>query len=211
MSIVQCQKQRKNAKKTDYKGEGCNIYGNVKLLAAGGNLHIAPGASLDSLAEGDQYDAESFASLLQQTYTEYNVTHTINKLRFGNSYPGSVNQLDGVSRSVVDGFAMYQYYLQVVPTEYNFLKSRRKLQTNQFAVTEHKRHVNPGSGRGLPGLYFYYEVSPLHVKYEETRRGWLKLITSVACVCGGVFAFMQMIDGFMFNSDLLGTGSKLGN
>lgn len=60
--------------------------------------------------------------------------------------------------------------------------------------------MNPGSGRGLPGLYFYYEVSPLHVKYEEVRKGWLALLTSVASVCGGVFVSMRVLDGLLFES-----------
>jgi hypothetical protein len=197
-TIVQCAKQRQKTAAQDYKGEGCNVYGNVNLLSSGGNLHFAPGADLTSGTEG--FDDESFAELLQRSFHSYNMTHTVKKLHFGNVYPGSINQLDGTSRTVGDGHAMYQYYLQVVPTEYNFLKNSRKLTTNQFSVTEHLRHVSPGSGRGLPGLYFYYEVSPLHVKYQETRRGWLGLITSIACVCGGVFSFMQMVDSFIFNS-----------
>ena len=70
---------------------------------------------------------------------------------------------------------MYQYYLQVVPASYKKLYSdkfrRKSIETHQFAVTEHLRHVNPGSNRGLPGVYFFYELSPLHVEVEETRRG----------------------------------------
>lgn len=42
---------------------------------------------------------------------------------------------------------MYQYYFQVVPTRYRFLNGTT-IQTNQYSVTEHLRHVNPGSGRG---------------------------------------------------------------
>ena len=105
---------------------------------------------------------------------------------------------------------MHQYYLQVVPTTYTFLKDARTLDTNQYSVTEHQRHVNPGSGRGLPGVYFFYEVSPLHVSYTETRRGWLALLTSIASVCGGVFVTMQMIDGVLFKTDLGGKRGRLG-
>ena len=32
--------------------------------------------------------------------------------------------------------------------------------SNQYSVTEHLRHINPGSGRGLPGVWFFYEVAP---------------------------------------------------
>lgn len=81
-------------------------------------------------------------------------------------------QLDGQSRVIKDGYGMYQYYfqvcsqtvacivllpsygraqlallLQVVPTRYRFLNGTT-IETNQYSVTEHLRHVNPGSGRG---------------------------------------------------------------
>ena len=32
-------------------------------------------------------------------------------------------------------------------------------------------HLSPGSGRGLPGIYFHYEVSPIHAIFEEKRGG----------------------------------------
>ena len=41
----------------------------------------------------------------------------------------------------------------------------------QYSVTEHVRHVTPGSGRGLPGVFFFYEVSPLVAEFEERRQG----------------------------------------
>ena len=41
----------------------------------------------------------------------------------------------------------------------------------QYSVTEHMSHLSPGSGRGLPGIYFHYEVSPIHAIFEEKRGG----------------------------------------
>ena len=73
------------------------------------------------------------------------------------------------------------------------------LQTNQYSVTEHMRHVTPGSSKGLPGIYFFYEVSPLHVEIEEYKLGWVRFFTSVAAVVGGVYSVMGMVDGFIFS------------
>jgi hypothetical protein len=56
-------------------------------------------------------------------------------------------------RVVEDGYGMYQYYIKVVPTVYRFLDDRPPAVSNQYAVTEHLRHVNPGSNRGLPGQW----------------------------------------------------------
>lgn len=109
--------------------------------------------------------------------------------------------------------------IQVVPTRYRFLNGTT-IQTNQYSVTEHLRHVNPGSGRGcvfyiillvlfscqnyskisypfhfrLPGVFFFYEVSPLHVEITETyRKGWVAFFTSVCAVIGGVVSVMGMV------------------
>ena len=69
------------------------------------------------------------------------------------------------------------------------------IETNQYSVTEHLRHVNPGGGRGLPGVFFFYEISPLHVEITESyRKGWIAFFTSVCAIVGGVVTIMGMID-----------------
>eukprot|EP00952_Eustigmatos_sp_NYUAD-ZCMA_P003033 13213-Eustigmatos_ZCMA.PRE.1 len=66
---------------------------------------------------------------------------------------GFKSPLNNEKRVVEDGYGMYQYYLKVVPTVYRFLESEKApVHSNQYAVTEHLRHVNPGSNRGLPGM-----------------------------------------------------------
>lgn len=84
---------------TDFKGEGCNVRGNVELSAAGGNFHIAPGQSLEALADADP--TLSFQDLIAATYKEFNISHTIHKFHFGKSYPSITYQLDKVSTTFV--------------------------------------------------------------------------------------------------------------
>ena len=48
---------------------------------------------------------------------------------------------------------------QVVPTDYE--RKYKTKATFQYAATEHYRHVNTMSNNGLPGVYFFYEVSGL--------------------------------------------------
>jgi len=87
---------------------------------------------------------------------------------------------------------------QVVPTTYRF-RNGTKVTTNQYSVTEHTRHVTPGSARGLPGIFFFYEVSPLHVEITEGyRKGWIAFFTSVCAIIGGVVTFMGIVDQFLF-------------
>ena len=51
---------------------------------------------------------------------------------------------------------------QVVPTSYKYLRGSL-LQTNQFSVTEHFRPIVPGTGASLPGIFFFYDLSPIKV------------------------------------------------
>ena len=116
------------------------------------------------------------------------------KLSFGNHFPGIMNPLDGQVRHVEDGHGMYQYYVKVVPTVYQYLDGR-KVVSNQYSVTEHLRHVAPGAGRGLPGVWFFYEVSPVHATFEETRRSFLEFASTVCGLLGGVFTIVGVMEG----------------
>lgn len=121
---------------------------------------------------------------------------------------------------------MHQYFLKIVPTL--FLPSDAKkvnsnsldldeefliwdgewknaytnaIESNSYSVTESLSHLSPGSGRGLPGLYFYYDVSPIQsVIFYEKRRGsvrgsgFLPLITSACSLLGGAYVLMGLTD-----------------
>lgn len=52
---------------------------------------------------------------------------------------------------------------QVVPTTYTD-RSNASLLTNQYSVTEHFRPVPEMSNVVVPGLYFYYDLSPIKVR-----------------------------------------------
>lgn len=64
---------------------------------------------------------------------------------------------------------MFNYYIKIVPTMF-IKKDGQKIHTNQFSVTRHKKELSNRIERGMPGLFFHYELSPLMVKYEEKER-----------------------------------------
>jgi len=192
--IKQCEKEKRGS---DEKGEGCNVHGIVALSSGGGDLHLAPGHGLENF--GREVTFSSLSDLMTQAFDSFNVSHTVNKLRFGEEFPGHVFQLDGQPRMIEDAYGMYQYYIKIVPTLFKFLNGTT-IQTNQYSVTEHMRHVSPSSNRGLPGVYFFYEVSALHVEIEEYRHGWVRFLTSIAAVIGGVFSAMGAADSYMFST-----------
>lgn len=55
--------------------------------------------------------------------------------------------------------------LQVVPTDYNDLQGR-STKSNQFSVTENFRESTDAQlgGRSLPGVFFFYDLSPIKVR-----------------------------------------------
>ena len=198
MEVKQC---RKIISSADEKDEGCNVHGIVALSSGGGNLHLTPGRELEKFGQKkkDQDFLTSLAEFISNSFEQFNVSHTVHKLRFGtHDFPGHIHQLDGQHRMIQDAYGMYQYYLQIVPTLYRYLNGT-EIQTNQYSVTEHMRHVQPTSNRGLPGVFFFYEVSPLHVEIEEYRVGWVQLSTTICAVIGGVFTVMGMADQFIFS------------
>lgn len=105
-SVKQCKNQKKVV---EGDGEGCNVHGLVALDSGGGSFHLAPGRSEQS---GDT-TADSIFEMLFRTFEQFNVSHTVHKIRFGDEYPGTVNQLDGQTRVISDGYGMYQYYFKV--------------------------------------------------------------------------------------------------
>lgn len=53
----------------------------------------------------------------------------------------------------------------------------------------------------MPGVFFFYEVSPLHVEILEVfRTGWIAFLTSVCAIVGGVVTLMGMADQYIFAS-----------
>jgi hypothetical protein len=100
-------KQCKGDAQIDMAGEGCNVHGVVALSTGGGNLHLAPGKQSSDSVHPNVLD------LLFQSMQEWNVTHTLHKIRFGPHYPAATYQLDQQMRSIQDNYGMYQYYFKV--------------------------------------------------------------------------------------------------
>ena len=109
--VEQCKDELANVVE---KGEGCNIHGIVALSSGGGNLHLAPGRGAS--AEGGEI---TIMDLLMRTFEQWNVSHTIHKIRFGPEFPADLDggknrhQLDNQDRIITDTYGMYQYYFQV--------------------------------------------------------------------------------------------------
>ena len=131
--IRQCRFEQRSS---DQMGEGCNVHGIVSLNSGGGNLHLAPSHELENA--GKKVMFSSLLDMIEQAFDTFNVSHTIEKVRFGEDYPGVIHQLDGESRMIEDSYGMYQYYVKVVPTLYRYLDGKWPLKLF-LELPEHTR------------------------------------------------------------------------
>ncbi|KAI3920012.1 hypothetical protein MKW98_001268 [Papaver atlanticum] len=189
--IDQCKREGFFQQIKDEEGEGCNIYGFLEVNKVAGNFHFAPGKSFHQSNVHVQ-------DLLAFQKDSYNISHKINKLSFGEYFPGAVNPLDGVRwmQEVPNG--MYQYFIKVVRTVYTDI-SGHTIQSNQFSVTEHFRGAGYGQSRSIPGVFFFYDLSPIKVTFTEGHVSFLHFLTNVCAIVGGVFTVSGIVDSFIYH------------
>lgn len=53
--------------------------------------------------------------------------------------------------------------------------------------------------KGLPGMFVYYELSPIMVKMEEQYRSTMHFLTSVCAIVGGLFTVAGIIDSVIYH------------
>ena len=88
----------------------------------------------------------------------------------------------------------YQYIVQIVPTDVQGY-SDSVWSTFQYSVKEHYRPLD--GGRGVPGIYFKYDMSALKVIAAQDREPlWQFLVRLVAGV-GGLVSTSQIICGLI--------------
>eukprot|EP01113_Clastostelium_recurvatum_P011202 TRINITY_DN1565_c0_g1_i4.p1 TRINITY_DN1565_c0_g1~~TRINITY_DN1565_c0_g1_i4.p1 ORF type:complete len:395 (+),score=132.82 TRINITY_DN1565_c0_g1_i4:137-1321(+) len=201
--IEQCAREGFTEALMEQKGEGCEVYGFLLVNKVAGNFHFAPGKSFQQHSM-HVHDLQPFKDI-----GDFNMSHSVVRLSFGNEFPGIINPLDGVAKIEKDESGMFQYFIKVVPTIYESIAGEL-ISTNQFSVTEHYRALpksDHGGGQGhgphshgLPGLFFMYDLSPIMVKFTEKQRSLAHFLTGVCAIVGGVFTVAGIIDSFIYHS-----------
>jgi hypothetical protein len=92
---------------------------------------------------------------------------------------------------------MFQYFMKVVPTHYYYYRGGRVVRTNQFSVTENERRVE--AGRGLPGVFFMFDLSPIQVTYTEYGTSFTHFLTSLCAIVGGTFTVAGILDALVYH------------
>ncbi|XP_073127609.1 uncharacterized protein [Henckelia pumila] len=191
-SIDQCKREGFLQRIKEEEGEGCNLYGFLDVNKVGGNFHFAPGKSF-------QQSNVHVHDLLAFQKDSFNISHKVNRLAFGDFFPGVVNPLDGVQWTQQTPNAMYQYFIKVVPTVFTD-ENGHAIRSNQFSVTEHVKGAELGRLQALPGVFFFYDLSPIKVTFTETHVSFLHFLTNVCAIVGGVFTVSGIVDSFVYHS-----------
>ena len=203
-TIIQCSREGiKSSRKltTEFNLEACQIYGYVEVTRVGGNLHIAPGISMEK-------NHHHIHDLGSSDSSAINMSHTINHLSFGEDHPvlSTIrasskidNPLQGFKTTAEFGSMAFNYYLKIVSTIY-VSKYNEVFESSQFAVTRHKKRTDDTMGDGLPGVFFIYELAPMMVKYTETSRSFMHFMTSICAIIGGIFTVAGIIDCMFYHS-----------
>ncbi|KAM7516803.1 hypothetical protein LguiA_006386 [Lonicera macranthoides] len=189
--IDQCKREGFLQRIKDEEGEGCNVYGFLEVNKVAGNFHFAPGNSFHQ-SNVHVHD------LLAFQMDSFNLSHKINRLAFGDYFPGVINPLDRVQWTQETPSGMYQYFIKVVPTVYTDA-SGHTIQSNQFSVTEHSRPTNIGLFQALPGVFFFYDLSPIKVTFTEEHVPFLHFLTNVCAIVGGIFTVSGILDSFVYH------------
>lgn len=93
---------------------------------------------------------------------------------------------------------MYQYFLKIVPTEFDFINGKQT-RTFQYSVSRQDQFVNQHGG--LPGVFFMLEHSPMRIIYSETRPTFGSFLTSVCAIIGGIFSVASIIDSVLYRAE----------
>ncbi|KAL8222695.1 hypothetical protein R6Q57_020094 [Mikania cordata] len=187
--IDQCKREGFVERIKAEEGEGCTMYGSLEVNKVAGNFHFVKSFHLENVHAPN--DPKAFGE------DSYNISHKINKLSFGDHYPGIVNPLDGVNWFQNTPNGMYQYFIKVVPTVYTPLRGMI-IRSNQFSVTEH--YKGPESGqRTPPGVFFFYDLSGIEVNFKETHTSFLHFLTNICAIVGGIFTVAGIVDSFIYH------------
>ncbi|OWA52463.1 Endoplasmic reticulum-Golgi intermediate compartment protein 3 [Hypsibius exemplaris] len=189
----QCQREQKE-KHISINKEGCRLTGYVEVNKIQGNLHVAPG---NTFSGGSSHS--HVHNLIPYEARDVNTTHFIHHFSYGEAYPGRVDPMDAIHAVAKEGAMMFSYYTKIVPTMYVSANNATSKQTYQYSVTTHKKSLARGAGeKGLPGLFVYYELSPIMVKMEELYRSTMHFLTSCCAIIGGLFTVAGIIDAMIY-------------
>ncbi|XP_011004988.1 PREDICTED: probable endoplasmic reticulum-Golgi intermediate compartment protein 3 [Populus euphratica] len=89
-----------------------------------------------------------------------------------------------------------EFFIKVVPIIYTDIRGRT-VHSDQYSVTEHFKKSELTPLDSLPGVYFFYDFSPIKVIFKEEPISFLHFMASVCAIIGGNFTIAGIIDSYI--------------
>lgn len=170
---------------------GCNIHGTIDVLKVAGTLRITPGHTFKFLGR-------AVHDLSAMRNHDINLSHKFKSVAFGEAFPGQTNSLDGIAKTVSggkDSVGQHEYFVKVVPTTYREAWGRETT-SNSYSITQYFRKL-PQDGTSLPGIFIFYDMSPIRVTVVEQRKNPFHFIVQLCAIIGGVFTVAGLLSTFV--------------
>lgn len=186
------------------KPDACRVHGTLEVSKVAGNFHITAGKSVPVIPRGHAHIA------LMIEGSDYNFSHRIDHFSFGDPVTGVVYPLDGSLMITDSNYHIFQYFMQVVPTEVRTYTNN--IDTYQFAVTERNRTINHKEGsHGTPGIFVKYDLSSLLIRVREEHKPYWQFLVRLCGIIGGVFSVSGMLQSLTnFIADVLCCRLRIG-
>ena len=170
--------------------EGCQFIGNINVMRVPGNFHVS---------------SHSYQRTLHNLFNSnkdftYDISHKINHISFGdesdiqyvkNTFDvGNVSPLDGIEKkSDPKVRKMFEYYLKVVPTQYNEINGK------SFDVYQFSSNSNDVKGNMFfPTLYFRFDIAPILIRYQQYKESSFEFFVQLCAIVGGIYSVIGIID-----------------
>ncbi|CAR27716.1 hypothetical protein ZYGR_0N02020 [Zygosaccharomyces rouxii] len=222
-NIEQCEREGYVDRVNEQLNEGCRVQGSALLNRIQGTLHFAPGVAFQN-PKGHFHDL----SLYEKTHN-LNFNHIINHLSFGKPVTSNARGRGAsVATAPLDGrqafpdrdthMHQFSYFTKIVPTRYEYM-DKMVVETAQFSATLHDRPLHGGADQdhpttlhtkgGFPGLFVYFEMSPLKViNREQHAQTWSGFILNCITSIGGVLAVGTVLDKITYKAQKSIWGKK---
>jgi len=171
--------------------DACRVHGSLTLNKVAGNFHVTAGKVLPIMG------AHAHMTGFMET-RDYNFSHRIEKLTFGDNHAGIIQPLEGDEKITDINLMNFQYFVEIVPTEVSGLTGKKT--TYQYSVKDHVRPIDHSHGsHGTPGIYFKYDISALKVEVTKDREGFFQFLIRLCASVGGLVATSTIVCGLVKN------------
>lgn len=171
--------------------DACRVHGALTLNKVAGNFHVTAGKVLPIMG------AHAHMTGFMET-ADYNFSHRIEKLSFGDDHAGIIQPLEGDEKLTDINLMNFQYFIEIVPTEVQTFTGKKL--TYQYSVKDHVRPIDHSKGsHGTPGIYFKYDISALKVEVTKDRPGFLQFLVRLCAMVGGLVATSTIVSGLVKN------------